>query len=283
MFPLHVALEMRKAEAALIPGRVESLPESVQALQASMDESPLLRNEPPTPDKGMDPKDTDALLPVPSADTFIAHAAEIGLVNRDPADRRYVMVDSFDDAKAKVRQLAKVCGFQVGIDKTKKGGRRRLWVCTSKTECPFVVSVNQSLFGIRVKCTLEHNHPMHVHEKKDTRLTTYSTDELRRIFADSDLCKQSADVSKITGREIIDTLYNATGYTINANRASMIKHGIIAEMHLELERSFQTLQNHLKRMGEDPDSYLSGSRQPPKPKPGRPKKLQKTATPPSSL
>ncbi|KDO35691.1 hypothetical protein SPRG_18848 [Saprolegnia parasitica CBS 223.65] len=214
---------------------------------------------------------------IPRVEAFLPHAADLGLVNRDPADRRYVMVASFDDAKIKVRQLAKVCGFQVGIDKSKKGGRRRLWVCTSKAGCPFLVSVNQSNFGIRVKCALEHNHAMHVHEKKDTRLTTYSTDELQVIFANSELCKQSPDVSKITGREIIETLYTETGYMINANRASMIKHGIIKDMQYELERSFQTLQHHLKRMGEDPDAYLSGARLAPKPKPGRPKKQQKVA------
>ncbi|OQS02669.1 D-Tyr-tRNA(Tyr) deacylase [Thraustotheca clavata] len=267
MYPLHSSLEIRDPTASLsvFPDRVEALPESVQALQASIDDARQEEEKQETPS-------------IPPVDVFVQHAIEIGLLNKDPNDKRYVMVESFDDAKAKVRRLAKACGFQVGIDKSKKGGRRRLWICTSKADCPFVVSVNQSLFGIRVKCTLEHNHAMNVHEKKDTRLTTYSTEELKSIFAKSELCKQAQDVSKITGREIIETLYAETGYTINANRASMIKHGIIDEMKAELEKSYQSLQTHLKRMGEDPDVYLSTPRPAPK-RCGRPPRKQlKTST-----
>jgi hypothetical protein len=81
-----------------------------------------------------------------------------------------------------VRALANACGFQVSLDSTKSHGKKRLWRCSSESNCPFAAGITLSGRGYTVRCHLEHSHIMHHHAKKDLALTTYTTEAVEYMI-----------------------------------------------------------------------------------------------------
>ncbi|KAF0686545.1 Aste57867_21639 [Aphanomyces stellatus] len=206
----------------IVPPQVEAIDVAGEMIgHAALESADEIPNElpigPTDDDDAMQDDDPGAL---PPSEAYLAHCYSLGILSHG----QFNDLENFDMLKEKVRQLALRTGFRVRVQRP-SSGHRRVWICKSKSRCPFSIVGNKNRRGVSIVTKLAHNHALHTTTTDNTlSLCEASTQEMATFVRNSDLYVNTPDLSKITAQQISNVVHAKTGYHINAMRASRIKH-----------------------------------------------------------